>query len=138
MDLREEKEPFDHTKASISDKINLISELEHIRRHALRSAASVYNGDDEEERGEEVPYLIFARQAQELRRAYMRKHFGDIKPELWCLCKSSACLRQLAYEVCEADAEELKEIEALVDDIWELATGEDLSDCSSCKEDKEK
>ena len=66
----------------------------------------------------------------------MAKNFPDISDQDWCLCKAAASLRQLAYETANADIETLKEIDTLVDDIWEAATGEDLSDCVACKDDK--
>lgn len=66
----------------------------------------------------------------------MQKHFGGVKDSNWCLCKASACLRQIAYEVCEGDALELKELDDFVDEIWEMALGVDLSDCVACVEDK--
>lgn len=128
-----QQKTFDHDKGHVADQIALISELEHIRRHALRSAQSVWReGDDSESKR----YLILAKRAQELRREYMRKHFSDLKDPDWCLCKSASCLRQIAYEVCEGDELELKEIDDLVDDIWGTALGVDLSDCAACKEDR--
>ncbi len=71
-----------------------------------------------------------------MRRNYMSKHFADIDSKHWCLCKSTACLRQLAYEVDGSDRDFLSEIDTIVDEVWESATGEDLSDCSACREDK--
>ena len=125
---------FNHNKAAVSDKIRMVGELEHTRAHALRSAASAWEeGDD----SEFTKYLLIAKRAQSLRREYMRKHFGDIKDTDWCLCKSAACIRQIAYEVCEADEEELKELDDFVDEIWGQALDMDLSDCIACKEDKE-
>lgn len=67
----------------------------------------------------------------------MRKHFGELKETDWCLLKVCAELRSLAYEVCEGDAEELKEIEDLVDEITGKALDMDLSDCVSCAEDRQ-
>lgn len=125
---------FDHNKASVADKISLIGELCHAHRHALRSAASAW---EEEDDSEFTKYLLIAKRAQSLRREYMRKHFGEIKDTDWCLCKSAACIRQIAYEVCEADEEELKELDDFVDEIWGEALDMDLSDCVACKEDRE-
>lgn len=124
---------FNHGKASVADKIRLISELEHIRAHALRSAVSAW---EEEDDSESTKYLLIAKRAQSIRRDYMKKHFGNLKDTDWCLCKSAACLRQVAYEVCEGDAVELKEIDDFVDEIWGQALDMDLSDCISCKEDR--
>lgn len=127
----ESKKIFDHDKAGVSDKIAVIAELEHIQRHALRSATVAQGTDDE------MFYLILARQAKDLRRDYMGKHFPDIDTKLWCLCKSTACLRQIAYETWAEDAEMLKRIDNIVDDVWSKATGKDLSDCEACASDRE-
>ena len=66
----------------------------------------------------------------------MQKHFKDLADTDWCLCKSAACLRQIAYEVCEGDSLELKEIDDFVDEIWGSALNMDLSDCLVCREDR--
>lgn len=135
MEKNETEKTFDHGKASVSDKITLISEIEHLRRHAIRSAASAL-GEEESDDSESTRYLILAKRAQDIRREYMRKHFGEIKDSDWCLCKTAACLRQLAYEVCEGNVEELKEIDDLVDDVWGTALDMDLSDCIACRSDR--
>lgn len=132
--VNEPEKNFDHAKAGASDKIALVAELEHARRHALRAAASAWREEDDSESNR---YLILAKRAQGLRREYMRKHFGELKDTDWCLCKSAACLRQLAYEVCEGDTIELKEIDDFVDEIWGEALGKDLSECVACKDDRE-
>lgn len=113
----------------MADDIRLISELEHVRAHALRSAVVAEGTDDE------MFYLLTAQRAKELRRQYMQTHYPNIDSKLWCLCKSAACLRQVAYEVWGERAEALKEIDQLVDDIWGKATGEDLHGCEACRED---
>lgn len=127
-----ERENFDHAKAGVGDRIAAIGEMEHLRRHALRSAIS-------SEEGSELAFscLVWAKQLQDMRREYMRKHFGEIDDKLWCMCKSAACLRQLAYEVDGDDANFLKEVDNLVDDIWGTAVNKDLSDCESCRADRE-
>lgn len=127
-----ERENFDHAKAGVGDRIAAIGEMEHLRRHALRSAIS-------SEEGSELVFscLVWAKQLQDMRREYMRKHFGEIDDKLWCMCKSAACLRQLAYEVDGDDANFLKEVDNLVDDIWGTAVNKDLSDCESCRADRE-
>lgn len=127
-----EKDDFNHSRAATSDKIALVSELEHIRRHALRAASSVVG----EDRDRAIKYLITAKRAQSLRREYMRTHFGELEDSDWCLCKAAACLRQIVYEVCEGDPEELRELDDFVDEIWGTALGVDLSDCVVCKEDR--
>ena len=127
-----ERENFDHAKAGVGDRIAAIGEMEHLRRHALRSAIS-------SEEGSELAFncLVWAKQLQDMRREYMRKHFGEIDDKLWCMCKSAACLRQLAYEVDGNDINFLKEVDNLVDDIWGTAINKDLSDCESCRADRE-
>lgn len=136
MEKDENEKTFNHDKASVSDKISLIGELCHIRHHALRAVVSTWEEEKESDDSDFVRYLILAKRAQEMRREYMRKHFKEIKDSDWCLCKAAACLHQLAYEVCEGDAEELKEIDDLVDDIWGAALNMDLSECRSCIDDK--
>ena len=126
---------FNHDKASVSDKMRLISELEHIRAHALRSAASALG--EESDDSDSTRYILLAKRAQSLRRDYMQKHFPNIKDTDWCLCKSAACLRQIAYEVCEGDVVELRELDDFVDEIWGGALDMDLSDCVACKDDRE-
>lgn len=128
--MEAKEEIFNHKKAAVSDDIRLIAELEHIRAHALRSAV-VAEGTDEE-----MFYLVTAQRAKEIRRQFMQEHYPNIDSKLWCMCKSAACLRQVAYEIWGEKAEGLKQIDALVDDIWGKATGEDLSDCEACKDDK--
>lgn len=128
--MEEDNRIFDHKTAAVSDDIRLVAELEHIRAHALRSAVVAEGTDDE------MFYLLTAQRAKELRRQYMQEHYPDIDSKLWCLCKSAACLRQVAYEVWGEKAETLKAIDELVDDIWGKATGKDLSACEACREDK--
>lgn len=122
---------FDSEKANISDQILAIGELEHIQRHALRSMVSPNIEDDER-----TWYAVIAKQAKDLRRDYMRKHLADCPDELWCLGKASASLRQLAYETFTGDIEELTEIEDIVDTIWTKITGQDMTGCKSCEDDK--
>lgn len=113
-----------------SDHIRVIGELEHIKSHAERSKQVVAGTDDE------VFYQVVANKAKALRRKYMRTYFPDCDDKLWCLGKASASLRQVVYESDEGHAELVKEADDLVDEIWQKITGEDLSSCSACKEDK--
>ena len=133
MNDEQTEKTFDHGKASVADKIALIGELQHGRRHCVRSAAAAWR---EEGDCDSVQYLLWAKRFQEIRREYMKKHFGDLKETDWCLLKVCAELRSLAYEVCEGDTEELKEIEDLIDEITGKALNMDLSDCIACKEDR--
>ena len=133
MHEQETKKTFDHDKAGVGDKILLLGQLEHGRNHCLRSAISVWRENDD---SESAQYLIWAKRFQEIRREYMRNHFGELEESDWCLIKVCASLRQLAYEVCEGNAEELKEIEDLIDEIAGTALGMDLSSCEACRSDR--
>lgn len=122
---------IDSEKANIVDQIALISELEHLQRHLLRSMISP--NIDEEER---IWYAVNAKRAKDIRRAYMKKHFPDMLDELWCAGKCAASIRQLNYETFTGDIEEAEEIDALVDSIWSKITGEDMTGCKACADDK--
>lgn len=135
MESEREEKSFDHKKASVSDKIALLGELEHIRAHAVRSAVSLY--DEESDDSEWIRYAVIAKQAREIRRLYQKKHLPELSEYDWCLFKAASRLRQLAYEVQEDDYGILKIIDDFVDEILGGALGMDLSDCASCKEDKE-
>lgn len=132
--LTKSEKTFDHKKAEVADKIALIGELEHGRRHALRSANSVFNDDDQDYNW--LFYTTKAIQFKRLRREVQQAYFSDIKDTDWCLCKLSASLRQLAYEI-DLDEDILKDIDDLVDEVWGNALNMDLSDCVACAEDKE-
>lgn len=130
--MGKDEKTFDHAKANVADRIALLGELEHGRRHCVRAAASAWREEDD---SDSIQYLLWAKRFQEIRREYMRKHFGELKEADWCLVKVSASLRQLAYEVCEGDTEELKEMEDLIDEITGKALGMDMSSCLACRED---
>ena len=68
----------------------------------------------------------------------MRTYFPDCNDKLWCLGKATASLRQVGYEADEGHADLLKEMDDLVDSVWEKISGEDLSDCQSCHADRQK
>ena len=129
----DDKKTFNHKKAGTSDRIAIISELEHSRRHAIRSAIVLAI---EEKPEESFKFLVWAKQLMDMRRRYMGKHFANIDTKHWCLCKSTACLRQLAYEVEGDDSEFLLEVDNLVDEVWGDAIGEDLSECEACAADR--
>lgn len=132
--MENNEKTFNHDKAGVADKIALIGELQHGRRHCVRAAASAWREDDD---SDSIQYLLWAKRFQEIRREYMKKHFSELKETDWCLLKVCAELRSLAYEVCEGDVEELKEIDDLIDEITGKALGMDMSDCVSCREDKD-
>ena len=129
----EEPKTFNHAKASVADKIALLSELEHTRAHAIRSAIVLQT---EEKEDESFKFLVWAKQLLDMRRKFMGKWFPDIDAKHWCMCKATARLRQLAYEIGGDDIELLVAIDTLADEVWGDAIGEDLSDCAACKEDK--
>jgi hypothetical protein len=133
MEEQGTKKTFNHSKASVGDKIALIGELEHGRAHCVRSAAATWKEEDD---SESMQYLIWAKRFQEIRRDYMRKHFSELKESDWCLFKVCSRLRQLLYETCEGDIEELKEMEDLIDEITGKALNMDLSDCEVCRSDR--
>ena len=121
---------IDHESKTISDKITVLGEVEHIRYHALKSAG--VKMEDEED---EIFFQTVARMALDFRRKYQKKHFPDIPDELWCLGKAVETARQRVYEADEGDTEDLKEIDAIWATIWGRITGRDLSGCVSCADD---
>lgn len=126
----EDKQAKKYQTLNISDHIRSIGELEHIYSHAKRSQQVAKDTDDE------VFYQVIANKAKALRRNYMRTYFPDCDDKLWCLGKASASLRQVVYESDEGHTELIKETDDLIDEIWTKITGEDLSDCAACKNDK--
>lgn len=132
----------DHRLKSLHDSAAFVGELEHVRRHAIRSAhimgrRLLDNPDDEHiaERG--IHYFVVSQKCLELRRTFMEEEFGFVEDEDWCLLKGTAALRQLAYELMPQSMKVLDGTEVLVDTVWGNALGEDMSGCKSCKEDRE-
>lgn len=126
----------------VNDKIAVIGELEHMRRHALRSCVTVFNrakdevGETKEYLDEKSTfYFLTALQATDIRRKYMEKHFPNLSDEDWCLCKSAATLRQLLYETDKGDLD-LPRIDRMIDEVWGNALGMDLTGCRDCQEDR--
>lgn len=130
MNEETSKKEFNHKNAQLADRLSLISELEHLRRHLLRSAVSVAGTEDE------VFYLVMANRCKNIRREYMQKYMDDVPEELWCAVKAACCIRQLSYEVWDGKDEMLGDIDALCDEIFTKALGEDMQGCSVCREDK--
>ena len=131
MDIEFDTKTFNHNKGAIADRISILGEMEHARRHALRSAVVLLQ---EEKEDDAFKFLVWAKQLMDIRRKAMTKWFPNIDTKHWCLCKATACLRQLTYELGEKDV--MQEIDTLTDEVWEDATGEDLSDCEACRSDK--
>lgn len=120
-----------HKSASLSDKITVCGNLEHIYYHAKKSAAVKI-----EDKEAEAFFQTVAAMAQDFRRRYMKKHFPDCPEELWCLGKAVEIARQRIYESDEGDTEDISDIDAIWQMVWERITRQDLSSCSACREDK--
>ena len=127
----EEEQLIKYQTLNTSDHIAAVGEMEHLYRHAMRSKQVAAGTDDE------VFYQVIANKAKALRRKYMRTYFPDCDDKLWCLGKASASLRQVVYESDEGHTELVKEVDDLVDSIWQKITGKDLSQCAACKDDKD-
>ena len=121
---------FNYDTANLADQITVIGNLEHAYYHALKSASSVEETDA-------VYYLTVASMIKDFRRKFMREHFPDIKETDWCLLKAIETVRQRVYESSNSSYADLKE----ANDIWSLITEHifeiDMSNCVSCREDKE-
>ena len=122
---------IDHKSKTISDKITVIGNLEHIYYHAKKSAGVV------KDKEAETFYLTIAQMAKDFRRAYMKRHFPDCPDDLWCVVKATETARQRVYESDEGDTEDIKGMDNIWAVVMEKLTGQDLSGCSSCREDKE-
>lgn len=119
---------MDHDTLSVIDQAAIIGELEHIRRHAIRSAHSAEKDEDK------FYYLVLAKEAQTARRQFQSKYFPTSTLD-WCLVKAACSLKQMVYETMEEDTETLDSIEQLADRILSHATGKDLSGCETCEKD---
>lgn len=119
----------DHERLALEDRLALVGELEHSRRHLLR-AAHVAEEEDK------FFYLVEAAEAQRLRRRVMRK-LGEIADRDWCPLKSAACIKQLNYETMEGDLELFEELETFADAVSGHALNTDLSDCGACIRDRD-
>lgn len=131
----------DHRLKSLFDAVSFVGELEHTRRHALRSVHVIGqqlkdSPEDEKLAMKNVHYNVIAEQCRDVRRKFMEKEFGFVDDEDWCLLKSTAVLRQLAYELMPETSLVLDDTEKLVDTVWGLALDEDMTGCKSCKEDR--
>lgn len=139
--MEKSKKP-DHRLKGLQDAVSFVGELEHARRHALRSFDSIERQLQDDALNEKLlekstHYAVIAERCQNIRRAFMEEKFGDVDDEDWCLLKTTAALRQLAYELMPTNASTLHDTELLVDSTWSHALGEDMSGCKSCKEDRE-
>lgn len=117
-----------HKNMALADKLRLIGELQHMRSHCILAAAS--------EPELSVPYLVLAKRCQSARRDFQKKYFPNTKEKDWCIIKSAGQLLQLLEETADGDAEEMSELKSLVDNAIMITTGEDISGCSACRDDK--
>ena len=115
-------------RLNVTDSLAVVAELEHLRRHLLRSAQFVPEED-------KLFYLVEASRCQKVRREYMKKYF-PVRQQDWCIVKSCATLRQLLYETTSSDLDTLKDLDALIDEVMGKVTGKDPSDCEACATDK--
>lgn len=125
----DDQKKIDHSKLNLEDRLALLSELEHLRRHALRSAQATKDTEDE------FFHLVTAASAQRLRREVEAK-LGDISDPDWCELKSAQAIRQLNYETMEGDQQLFTALEELVDSVNSHALKQDMSGCKACKSDK--
>lgn len=132
-----------HDIKLVNDKIAVIGELEHMRRHAIRSYAAMKNKAKDEMKAESrnwmeekaIYYLLTATMATKRRRDYMERHFSNLSDEDWCLTKSAATLRQLIYET-EGTGEDIELTDRFIDETIGCALGMDLTGCRDCNEDR--
>lgn len=118
-----------HTHLALEDTLSLIGELQHLRRHALRSAHASKEQEDK------FFHLVTAARAQRLRRQVQSK-LGEIATEDWCGLKSAQAIRQLNYELMSGDEELFNELESLVDSVNSHALKQDMTGCKACSSDK--
>lgn len=121
----------DYDSKNLADRITVVGEAEHLYYHAKKSASTVAGTE------QEPFHMVLASKAKKFRRAYMNKYFPNCPDELWCEGKAVEALRQRVYESDEGDAETLKAVDELWALVWGKITGEDLSGCKSCVEDRE-
>lgn len=123
-----DKDTHDHL--ALEDTLSLVGELEHQRRHNLRSYFAAKDSEDK------FFHLVSAASALQLRRRVQAK-VGKVDTEDWCILKSAQAIRQLNYETMEGDEELFNDIESFVDSLNSHALKQDMSGCRACKEDLE-
>lgn len=118
-----------HKRLSTVDALRLLGELEHCRFHLIQSAI---NGEEDES----FNRVVLASQCQTARRKLQKKYFADVPEKDWCVVKSAATMLQILTELGNGDVESMKEVQNIIDSAIEIATGEDISGCESCRQDK--
>lgn len=121
-----------HEYFATEDKLHLVEELEHQRRHALRAARIAHSKQDKEK---EMFWLVTAARCKHARRK-VQATLGEITDEEWCPLKSAQAIRQLNYETMDGDIELFNELEELVDSINSHVLKQDMTGCDACKADK--
>lgn len=126
----DKQKDIDHKRLAVEDKLWILGELEHQRRHCLRSARVTT------EKEVKLHYYVKAEQAQRLRRK-VQATLGDIDELDWCVVKSAMALKQLNYETFGGDMELFEELEEYCDSQTSHAFGLDLTGCSACVADQD-
>lgn len=121
---------IDHKLLAVEDKLWLVGEFEHQRRHNLRSARVATD------KTAKLYYYVKAEQALRIRRKIQAK-LGEINELDWCLLKSATAIKQLNYETFDGDMELFEEIEEFCDSQSSHALGLDLTGCAACAADME-
>lgn len=119
---------MNHKLLAIEDRLWLVAELEHQRRHCLRSARVA------EDKEQQFFYLVKAGEAQDLRRRVMAE-MGHISELDWCVVKSAMAIKQLNYETMVGEEDLFRDIESFADSLTGHAFNMDMSGCKACADD---
>ena len=119
---------INHKTMSVVDILRLLAELEHMRFHCLISATSAKDEDT-------IGLLVLANQCQNTRREIQKHYFPDVTETYWCMVKSAARMLQIMEETADGDLNEIKCVKQIIDSAIALSTGEDISNCESCRKD---
>lgn len=114
---------------NLMDTLWLLAELEHSRRHLLRTARITKDED------KQFKCMVKSKEAQDLRRRVQEKL--ELEEEDWCQVKAAMAIKQLAYETFAGDIELLGDLEDYTDSLLTLCLDEDFSGCPSCRADAE-
>lgn len=107
-----------------------------MRFHALTAVVSLLSSE-EDTHEELVALLLVAKHCQEARRAIQKECFPNLTERHWCMVKSASTLLQLLGEVGDSlGTENLVDVKNIVDESILVTTGEDISGCEACREDK--
>lgn len=112
---------INHNVSDAQDRIAYIGELEHTYRHLVKAFAKTRN----------YKYHQWAVAVKVMRRNAMKEL--EIGETDWCIAKSLAAARQLAYETDKPF--QIQAIDGLVNEVYSDILGMELVDC--CDEDRE-